>query len=508
MNRLNTRIGRRTLLQGAAAMGLVGASGRPLRAQAARGGTLVIAAPGAGAANTLDPRSFNSPYMAILGGTIYNTLTEVEGPRAELKPGLATAWTASDGGATWAFDLVAGATFHDGRPVRAADVIYSYGLHVAEGSRSNSRAIIGAVAEMVAESDSRLTLRLRAPNWFFPAQLSNFNLCILPEGSDPASGIGSGPYRVTRFAPGEILEAARHDGYFKTDRAHVDAVELLAVNDPAARTSAVQSGEAHVVTLVDARTAPLLQGLPGHTLHNLPGSGFNGVNMRVDAAPFDALALRQAIKAAVNRQDIITRVFNGFAQPGNDHPVPPSSRYFDAAGPQWAHDPDRARALYAESGHSGPLLLQTSDAVQGGIDVATLIAEHARAAGIEITVQREPADGYWSNVWAKAPFHGSMWAARPTEDMILALAYGSGSPANDTGFANADYDAAVAAARATEDTAARAGHFATAQRILSAEGGAVIPLFVEVIEAVSTELTGYVGGTSPTFRVAEMVSFA
>jgi peptide/nickel transport system substrate-binding protein len=140
--------------------------------------------------------------------------------------------------------------------------------------------------------------------------------------------------------------------------------------------------------------------------------------------------------------------------------------------------------------------------------VATLIAEHARAAGIEITVQREPADGYWSNVWAKAPFHGSMWAARPTEDMILALAYGSGSPANDTGFANADYDAAVAAARATEDTAARAGHFATAQRILSAEGGAVIPLFVEVIEAVSTELTGYVGGTSPTFRVAEMVSFA
>ena len=359
---LRYRMDRRALLAGAGATALVTVSGSRLRAQTTRrGGNLVIAVPGGSSANTLDPRGFGSPYMAVLGGTIYNTLTEVEGPTTELKPGLADSWSSPDEGLTWIFELVSGAKFHDGRPVRAADVIYSYKLHVAEGSRSNSRAIIGAVADMTAEGDTRLSLRLKAANFFFPAQLSNFNLCILPEGSDPASGIGSGPYKVDRFAPGEILEASRFDGYFKSDRAFMEKVELLAVNDPAARTSAVQSGEAQVVMLVDARSAPLLQDLATYTIQNLPGSGFNGVNMRVDAPPFDSLALRQAIKAAVNRADIIQRVFNGFAQAGNDHPIPPSSQYFDSTAPQWTHDPDRARQLYAESGHKGSIILQTSE---------------------------------------------------------------------------------------------------------------------------------------------------
>lgn len=509
MNGFGRGMNRRNLLKVAGAAGLVTAAGLPLRARAAtRGGHLVIAAPGASSGNTLDPRGYNSPYMAILGGTIHATLVEVEGPAAELRPGLATGWEPSESGAVWTFDLVQGATFHDGSPVRAADVIASLRLHVAEGSRSNSRPIVGAIAEMTAEGDHRVIFRLRSPNYFFPAMLSNYNLGIMPEGADPAAGIGAGPYRVTRFEPGQTLEAARHEGYFKSDRAWVDTVELLGVNDPAARVSAVQSGQAQVGTLIDARTATLLQALPSLTIHNLPGGGYYGFNMMLDKPPFDNLKLRQALKAAINREDIRTRVLNGFAQAGNDHPVPPSSPYYDAEGPQWAYDPDRAGALLRESGHDGVLTLQTSEGVSSGIDMATLFAEQAAAAGFQITVQREPADGYWGNVWAKTPFHGTQWGARPTEDMILSLAFGSGSPANDTAYANPMFDSAIAAARASGDMAVRRQHYADAQRLLSDEGGAIIPLFVNVVEAVSAELEGYIGGTSPTFKVAEMVWFA
>lgn len=507
-----TGISRRHFIASTAALGLFAATA-PAFAQSTpkRGGTLAIGIEGASTGDTLDPRTFNSPYWAVAAGTIFNTLVEVQGSANELKPGLAKSWEGSNGGKTWVFELADNATFHNGKPVTTADVIYSLQIHNAEDSRSNSRAIAAGIATMTADSATKLTVELTEGNYFFPAMLSNYPLCIIPEGTTTFDGVGSGPYKITRFSPGEVLELTRHDGYFKTDAAWVDQVVILAANDPAARASAFQSGQVHIASMLDTRTAELIKTLPGKGLVTLSSSQFVGFNMRADTAPFDNADLRMALKLAIDREDVLKRVYGGMGRIGNDTPIPPNDPLFAADIPQNSYNPEKAAELFKKSGFTGPLQLHTSDAATvPAVDMAALFKEHAAKAGIEIEVIREPADGYWSNVWAQAPFHATVWGARPTADMILTTAYSSASPGNDTHWANADFDAAIAAARIESDEAKRKAMYAQAQALLSSDGGAIIPVFGDVVEGVAAEVQGYVAGTQPlaNYRAAEQVWFA
>lgn len=470
-----------------------------------------MAVDGGATGDSLDPRTFNSPYTSVLSGTVFNTLVETFGEQNELRPGLAKGWEASDGGRKWAIDLVQGAEFHNGKPVTGEDVIYSLKIHAAEGSRSNSNSIVSAISDIRTDGPSRVLIELHAPNYFFPAMLSNYSLAILPDGTTAFDGVGTGAYKVQRFAAGEVLEAVRNDNYFKSDAAHVDSVELLSVNDPASRMSAFQSGQVHVVTALDPRTAPLLEALPTVRLVFLKSSQFQGINMRADQAPFDNPDLRLALKLAIDRDDIVKRIYGGYGRIGNDTPIPPNDALFAASIAQNGYDPERAAELYRKSGHQGPLVLQTSEAIGAtAIDMASLFREHAAKAGITIDVKREPADGYWANIWAQAPFHATLWGARATADMILSLAYSTGSPANDTHWSNADFDAAISEARAEEDETRRAALYATAQEILSRDGGLILPAFGDVVEGVSANIQGYNPGTLPiaNLRAAEQVWFS
>ncbi|HQY42723.1 MAG TPA: ABC transporter substrate-binding protein [Paracoccaceae bacterium] len=137
-----TGISRRHFIASTAALGLFAATA-PAFAQSApkRDGTLATGIEGASTGDTLDPRTFNSPYWAVAAGTIFNTLVEVQGSANELKPGLAKSWEGSNGGKTWVFELADNATFHDGKPVTTADVIYSLQIHNAEDSLANIRAV-------------------------------------------------------------------------------------------------------------------------------------------------------------------------------------------------------------------------------------------------------------------------------------------------------------------------------------------------------------------------------
>lgn len=142
-------------------------------------------------------------------------------------------------------------------------------------------------------------------------------------------------------------ETERFDGYFRTDRAFVDTVTLLAANDVSARVNAIQSGQVHFAANRDARAVPLLQSLPTGDIQFASGSGFSGFNMMIDRAPFDNLALRQAMKVAIDREDFIQRIYGGQARLGNDRPVPPSAAEFSSDVPQSVYNPDLAREEWA-----------------------------------------------------------------------------------------------------------------------------------------------------------------
>jgi len=133
--------------------------------------------------------------------------------------------------------------------------------------------------------------------------------------------------------------------------------------------------------------------------------------------------------------------------------------------------------------------LHTAEAAfQGADDAAILYQEHAKKAGIKIKVVREPSDGYWSNVWTKKEFCMCYWSGRPTEDLMFSVAYAADAPWNDAHWDNERFNKLLIEARSELDEKKRAEMYAEMQQICKDEGGTIIPMFAQIVEALSEKI--------------------
>ncbi len=117
-----------------------------------------------------------------------------------------------------------------------------------------------------------------------------------------------------------------------------------------------------------------------------------------------------------------------------------------------------------------------------------LYKEHAAKAGIEINVVREPNDGYWTNVWMKKPWSAVYWGGRPTEDLMFSTAYSDGAPWNDSFWVHDRFNQLLVSARAELDQTKRREMYVEMQRIVSDEGGVIIPMFANYVFATSDKI--------------------
>src|SRR5690606_5663249 len=118
--------------------------------------------------------------------------------------------------------------------------------------------------------------------------------------------------------------------------------------------------------------------------------------------------------------------------------------------------------------------------------------ERAAAAGITLALRGEPGDGYWSEVWNVQPFSASYWGGRPTQDQMFTTAYLSTADWNDTRFFRDDFDKMLFAARSELDEAKRKAIYRDMNVIVSNEGGVIVPMFNDFIDATSDKVGGWV----------------
>ena len=497
-------VSRRNLLKGGAALGATAMMGLPgsLLAQPQKGGILRVALAQGGTSDTLDPATFSGSQQIFLGWTLRNNLTEI-GSDGALKPELAESWS-SDDATTWIFNLRKGVEFHNGKALTAEDVIGSLNLHRGEDSKSGAKALLESVTSITAEGDNAIRVVLNGPNADFPYILSDyhFNICpVNPDGSVDVSGTGTGGYILEEFNPGVRTRVRRNPNYWKEGAAHFEEGEILLINDPTAATNALVTGEVHAIESSEYKTLSLLGRRPDIAVESVPG-GFHGTfAMNSANAPFNNNDLRLALKYAIDRQAIVDTVLKGHGVVANDHPVSPSMPYHDASIEQRPYDPDRAKFHLKKAGHDSlTLQLSASDGLYtGAVDAVTLYREHAAPTGLNIEVVREPGDGYWSDVWMKKPFFASSWGPRPVPDMILTTAYASTAAWNEGAFSNARFDELLLAARGELDEAKRGAMYGEMQRILSDEGGSVIPFFRSYVYGRSTAIahSGQLGSDWP-----------
>ncbi len=490
-------ISRRGLLKSGAAAGVLAATGLPVFAQAKRGGRLRAGLNGANTSDSWDGRTHSDLFMiASSQGAVFDSLTEVAAD-GSLVGELATDWEASSDAKTWTFNLRQGVTFHNGKAFGADDVIESLQMHVAEGSKSAAQPIVASITEMKKVTDHQVQFTLADGNADFPYLMSDYHLLIYPAGQIEeaiANGIGTGLYQVQSFEPGVRMVATRVDSHYKDgERGWFDEIEYIAINDNTARMNALMTGQVDAINRIDFKTEALLKANPSIRIQEVTGNQHYTFPMLTNVEPFNDVNVRQALKYAINRQEMVDKILLGHGQVGNDTPIGPANQYYAGDMEQLAYDPDKAKFHLKEAGlNSINIDLSASNAAfEGAVDAAQLFQASAKGAGINVNLVQEPADGYWSNVWLKKPFCASYWSGRATEDWMFSSAYKEGAPWNDTQWGSDDsarFQELLVTARAELDSAKRRDMYHEMQMILRDEGGVLVPMFANYVEAVNNKV--------------------
>lgn len=487
------RLDRRSLLKTGAAAGILAATGLPMHAAPKRGGVLRLGVAGAHSSDSWDSRRHIDAFMVMVGhGAVFDTLTQIAAS-GELIGELAESWEASADAKSWTFKLRKGVEFHNGKPFEAEDVIDSLRLHLDANAASPVRAIVSSITEMQRNGAHEVQFTLAAPNADFPFLLADYHLCIYPAGHIAEAmqhGIGTGLYQVIRFEPGKRAMLARVKDHYKDGKeGWFDAVELIAMNDPAQRMNALMRGQVDAVNQVDLQQKSKLLSNSKLKLAEVTGNQHFSFPMRADQAPFHDINLRRALKHAINRPQLVQSVLNGHGQVAHDHPIGPANQYYAADLTGHNYDPDKARHYLRRAGVS-ELDLQMSDvAFPGAAQAADLFRASAADAGVTVHIQPSNADGYWQETWANAAWRTSGWSGRATEDWMFSASSQTGAAWNETQWDNAHFQQLLLAARAELSTSKRRAVYHEMQALMSDEGGALIPMFANFVDAHHSRLT-------------------
>ncbi|MGI9335814.1 MAG: ABC transporter substrate-binding protein [Gammaproteobacteria bacterium] len=486
------RTTRRRVLQSGAAGALALATPLRFSLAAKKGGVMRMGKAHGQTADNLDPGTYENGFMIAMTLGVHNYLTEVNAA-GEVQPELAESWEPSQDAATWTFSLRKGVVYHNGQPLTAEDVIASINHHRREDSTSAAKPIVAPIKNISADGQHTVVFELEAGNADFPFVLSDYHLPIMPSKDgqpDWQSGIGAGAYAIKNFDPGVRLDLAKHADYWKSDRGHFDEIQMLTIVDPAARTNALITGQVDAIDRVDLKTVHLLKRRPGLEVHSIAGTQHYTFAMRTNVAPFNDNNVRMALKHAINREEMVEKILQGFGVVGNDHPIGPGQRFFANELEQRTYDPDKAKHFLKQAGLDQlDVALSSADAAYAGaVDAASLFAESAKSAGLNIQVVREPNDGYWSNVWNTKPFCAVYWGGRPTADWMFSPAYEAGVAWNDTVWEHEKFNKLLKEARAELDVDKRRTMYSEMQQIVRDEGGTIVPMFASYVFATSAKL--------------------
>ncbi|AJY47779.1 ABC transporter substrate-binding protein [Martelella endophytica] len=484
----------RTSALGVGAVAANSVFGRMAMAQEpVKGGTLRMGLGGGSSTTSLDPALIASQVPFHVVRAYGEQLLEVNAD-GSLNPRLAESYEASDDAKTWTFKIRQGVKFHNGETMTAEDVRQTLLRHSDEDSKSGALGIMRGISDIRVDGEN-LIVEVDVPTADLPYLLSDFHLAIQPGGGreDPTAGIGTGAYKIVEAEPGVRYTFEKFADYWDDSRGHFDTIEMTIINDATARNAALQSGQVDIVNQVAPRVAGLLDRAPNITVDHVAGRGHYVFIMQCDQPPFDNKELRNALKYAINREEMVEKILRGYGSVGNDFPINESYPLFDDSIEQRHYDPEKAAELYKASGHDGsPIILRVAEtAFPGAVDAAQLFQQSAQAAGIPLQIQREPDDGYWSDVWNNTPFCASYWDGRPVQDQMYTTAYLSSADWNDTHFYNEEFDELLLEAKGELDQAKRKQEYSQMAKILRDEGGLICPMFNEFVQAVSTDVQGW-----------------
>lgn len=436
----------------------------------------------------LDPHSLT--YLGAATTFLYDRLVRFD-DTGQPAPDLATAWEANDEATAWTFTLREGVTFHDGKPFTSADVVYSF-QHILDPATESPLAKPLALLETIEPlGEQQVVFNLNQSHADFPLLLTSFLARIIPENSGDTiaqTGIGTGPFKLDTVNVEGSSKFIANDEYWN-GTPQLAAIELVAISEAEAQVAAALAGQIDTILSISAVQVALFEGNPAFNILNFPSGDWTSLVMRMDIPPFDDVRVRQAIRLAADRQGMIDLILDGQGTVSCDTPVSKIDIYrWETDCPQ---DIEKAKVLLAEAGYPDGLdvTLYSSDLVPHLISVAEVYQQQAKAAGINVTLEVVPADGYYTEVSPVQPFVTVPWRERPA-DLILNLVWRSNAIWNESHYDNPNFDQLLDAARAELDFETRRDLYYQAQQQLFDDGTHLILFHNNLANIVSNKVSG------------------
>jgi len=455
-----------------------------------RGGRIRVASTSSSQADTLDPAKGAISTDYARHNMLYSGLTQLD---THLRPQLALAEAIETSDRiTWNVRLQSGVEFHDGSTLTAQDVVYSLLRHKDAGVGSKAKIIADQIAEAKPTGPRELQVRLAGPNADLPAMLATSHFLIVKDGTtDFSKANGCGPYRLKTFMPGIRTVVSRNPNYWKEGRPYLDEVELIGIPDEVSRVNALLSGDVQLINAVDPRSTRRVRATGKHQILETRSGLYTDLIMRLDRMPTGHPEFVLAMKHLLDRELIQKALFRGYAQIGNDQPIPPGHPYYLEGLPQRDYDPDKARFLLKRADLLDVRLpLYASPAANGSVDMASILQEAAAKVGLRLAVNRMPSDGYYSTHWMKHPLTFGNNNPRPTADLMFSLFFKSDADWNESAWKDPRFDQLLLAARGEADEARRKLMYGDLQTMVHEGSGVGIPVFISLVDAYDSRLKG------------------
>jgi peptide/nickel transport system substrate-binding protein len=458
--------------------------------------------------NNLDLRQGTDAQSERVGGLIFDALVKKD-EHYEMQPWLATSWEQPDA-LTWVFHLRDGVRFHDGRPLEAADVVYTIESLIdgAVGNLVTAKSGSFATVER-AEAKDRLTVvvHMKRPDAGLLFNVSDGLFGVVPRGSGKDFGlhpVGSGPFQFVSAVQDKEVILARDDEYWggvpsaPPGRHRIERVRFEVVPDAITSALELQKGSADIASnVVTLDMVHALESRPNLKVESGPGSPVVYMTFNVSDPLLKDKRVRLAVACAIDRQAIVDAIWRGQARLANTLlPVGHWAAASDAELAQYPHDVARAQRLLEAAGFPPGkdgvrlrLTMKTSTDETTRL-MAAVLQQQMRAAGIALEIRSAEFGTFYSDVTRGAfEIYALRWIGSNEDPDIFRYAYATGSfppkGGNRGRYSNVRVDALLAEAAASSDRAVRKADYLEVQKILAEELPA-IPLWYPNNEVVHT----------------------
>ena len=448
----------------------------------------------------LDPQKQSLTAIWRVVEHIYQGLTRVR-PDLSIEPALAESWEISDDALTYTFTLRPGVMFHDGTPLKASDVKFTFERLVDPATASPSAADLATMESVEAPDDSTVVVTLKQPDASFLATLTFSSVGLMSEafvnannGDVSQVAMGTGPFKFVEYVPNTRVVLEKNPDYWESGQPYVDGIEMIIAPDDTARTSAVVTGTVDLIEYAPLRDIEILEQDPSIKLAGDANTNIRFIGINTAKEPFNILEVRQAIAAAIDREAVLGPAVFGHGTPTAVLFPPGYWATLDVPTP--APDIEGAKQLLADAGYPDGFSTTITSWSQYSFLSAPAVVIQEQLAQIGIQAELNLVENATMIEQVHAPTRDYDLAVTGTSGYIdpaqIFQDFGTGEASNLANYSNERVDELIAAGIASTDQAERTEIYAELQQILLDDLPWINLFIANQYEAMKTDVEGYV----------------